>query len=368
MSEKPAAERPNDPTAIRFERPPQYYFVWEKSQGIPIHDTFHVPDLATVETAPWELFGGKGCFVNLTDSFLVGSFVLEIPPGQSLKPMKHLFEGTVYIVEGEGETVIEQKGAEPRTLSWRARSLFAPPLNATYTHRNRSADRPARLLVVNNAPLVLSLYHDEEFVFGSDHAFKKRDSGDSDYFEKPAEYLGSRLSRINFIRDVGKLELYDWEMRGKGAKTTFLSLSDNTLAAHISSFDAGSYKKAHRHGAGAHVVILDGEGYSLLWKDGDEPQRVEWQAGTMFAPPEWWWHQHFNLSGQPARYLAIRNNNPEHPLRMGMPRFRAGESQFGQMQIEFEEEDPQIYRDFAKALAERGVPNKQQEQMPAGRR
>ena len=63
----------------------------------------------------------------------------------------------------------EQKGAAPRTFSWRARSLFAPPLNATYTHRNRSADRPARLLVVNNAPLVMSLYHDEEFVFGVDY-------------------------------------------------------------------------------------------------------------------------------------------------------------------------------------------------------
>jgi hypothetical protein len=53
---------------------------------------------------------------------------------------------------------------------------------------------------------------------------------------------------------------------------------------------------------------------------------------------------------------------------MGMPRFRAGESPFGKMQIEWEDEDPVIYRDFAKALEERGLPNRQAEQMPPDRR
>jgi quercetin dioxygenase-like cupin family protein len=358
MAENQGHGKPNDPEALVHKRPPQHYFVWQKGEGIPIHETFYIEDLTTAEVAPWDRFGGRGCFINLTDSFLVGAFVLEIPPGKALKEVHHLFEGTTYVISGRGETEISQPGAPSRTIEWREGSLFAPPLNTAYRHRNLDPGRPARLLVVNNAPLVMSLFHDDDFVFANDHAFTKRYTGAEDFFEPVPEYLGSRLSRINFIPDVREFELYAWEMRGKGAKTSFLSLSDNTIAAHISSFEVGTYKKAHRHGAGAHVVMLDGEGYSLLWEEGKERQRVEWRAGTMFAPPEWWYHQHFNTGPRPARYLAIRNNNREHPLRTGLPRFSDagnGMTQFGKAQIEFEEEDPAIYEDYAAELARKGM-------------
>lgn len=357
MSESEAA-KPNDPEAQVFKRPPQYYNVWQQAEDIPVHKTFHVESLKDVEVGPWKRFGGQGCFINLTDSFLVGSFVLEIPPGKALNPMHHLFEGTTYVICGQGETAIEQQGAPARKVAWAERSLFAPPLNTTYQHRNTDPHKPARLLVVNNAPLVMSLYHDEDFVFGSDHAFKRRYKGEENYFDGIPEYLGSRLSAVNYIRDVGQYELYNWDHRGKGARTAFMSLSDSTIAAHISSFEVGTYKKAHRHGAGAHVVMLDGEGYSLLWADGEPRQRVEWRAGTMFAPPEWWWHQHFNTGRSPARYLAIRNNNPVHPLRMGMPRIRDsgdGMTQFGLAQIDFEHEDPVIFAEYAAELARKGI-------------
>ena len=347
--------KPNDPESIKYQKPPQYYYVWQKAQNIPIYDTFHVASLADIEVKPWELYGGNGCFINLTDSFLVGSYVLEIPPGKSLNRIHHIFESSCYIIEGRGETIIEQEGYPTATINWQKRSLFAPPVNTHYRHVNLDKDKPARLLVVANAPLIMSLFHDERFVFGSTFAFDKRYKGERDYFERPPKYLGSRLSEVNFIRDVGNVELYNWEMRGKGAKTTFLSLSDSTLAAHISSFEVGTYKKAHRHGAGAHVVMLDGEGYSLIWKDGEPRQRVEWKAGTMFAPPEWAWHQHFNTGSTPARYLAVRNNNPVHPLRLGLPGFGTKNNQYGESQIELENEDPQIYADYARALEKNGV-------------
>lgn len=361
-----AAPKHNDPESIKFQKPPQYYYVWQQAQNIPVHDTFHVASLADIDVAPWDLYGGNGCFINLTDSHLVGSYVLEIPPGKSLNRVHHIYESTCYIVAGRGETVIEQPGHPPATVSWQKRSLFAPPVNTHYRHINLDKDQPARILVVVNAPLVMSLFHDERFVFGADFVFDKRYKGEKDYFDRPNKYLGSRLTETNFIRDVSNLELYNWDMRGKGARTTFLSLSDSTLAAHISSFEVGTYKKAHRHGAGAHVIMLDGEGYSLLWKDGDEArQRVEWGEGTMFAPPEWWWHQHFNMGSTPARYLAIRNNNPVHPMRVGMEALGSRTNlQFGKSQIESEDEDPVIYDDYATALKNSGLEIRQAKPRP----
>jgi gentisate 1,2-dioxygenase len=129
------------------------------------------------------------------------------------------------------------------------------------------------------------------------------------------------------------------------------------MAAHISDFQVGTYKKAHRHGPGAHVIILQGQGYSLLWKEGEPRQRVDWGPGSMFAPPEWWFHQHFNTGKQPARYLALRRGgSPEHKMVVGM---NGGEEADGPDQIEYEQEDPAIYEEFVAELKKNGADNRQ---------
>ncbi len=76
---------------------------------------------------------------------------------------------------------------------------------------------------------------------------------------------------------------------------------------HLCNSRSATYKKATRTGPGAHVIILGGEGYSLMWPEGEEPKRYDWEIGTMIVPPNMWYHQHFNTGTTPSRYLAFKH-------------------------------------------------------------
>jgi hypothetical protein len=132
----------------------------------------------------------------------------------------------------------------------------------------------------------------------------------------------------------------------------------------------GTYKKAHRHGPGAHVIIISGVGYSLLWpRDGgpdDRMERVDWQVGSLVVPPNDWFHQHFNGGTEPARYLALRWNSQQFGFSLGVP--MEGEMDVsvkqGGTQIEYEDEDPAIHEWFAETLAKVGAESRMAEFNP----
>lgn len=46
---------PNDTESWVYKKPPQYYFVWQKGEGIPIHEAFYIEDLANFEEYATEL-------------------------------------------------------------------------------------------------------------------------------------------------------------------------------------------------------------------------------------------------------------------------------------------------------------------------
>ncbi len=340
-------------TPEKFVRPKPFYEIWQDKEGIPIYKTFHIENLQNVELGDWKRLGCRGAFVNLADPHITTAALVELPPNGVTNPVKHIFEAIVFGISGRGKTTISSPGVPEQSVGWSARSVFSPPLNTSYRHQNLDSTRPLRLLMVCNAPLILSLFHNEQFVFDNPTVFDDRFRGQLDYFTNLGRHLGGRVFRTNFVPDVDEFALVQWAKRGSGAKSTHLSMADNTMACHLSEFEPGTYKKAHRHGPGAHVVILKGEGYSLLWEEGKEPTRVDWREGSMFSPPEWWYHQHFNIGPEPARYLALRRGgSPEHPLRIGMT---SRQEEAGAEQIEYEDEDLAIRELYARELKAKGI-------------
>ena len=86
------------------------------------------------------------------------------------------------------------------------RRLFAIPLNTWHQHFNGSGREPARYVAVTNAPPVINLYEDIDFVFNTTHDFKDRFNGEPDYFSAKGEQKGLLLG-TNFVADAVNLPL-----------------------------------------------------------------------------------------------------------------------------------------------------------------
>ncbi|HEY1297461.1 MAG TPA: cupin domain-containing protein [Chloroflexota bacterium] len=345
------------------------YSEFQRGEGIPVVRGFAIEDLKTLELGDWARKGGRGAYVNLEGTGGTNdAYVCEIPPGGSLNPERHLFEEMIYVVSGSGSTSVWYDEARKRSFEWHAGSLFAIPLNAQFQHFNASGRQPARFLAVTNAPVVINLFHNLSFVFDSKFAFDDRFAGQEEYFDGKGEIYQAQWGRrntlvTNFIADTHHLELYEWRARGAGGRNVMIELAHNTMAAHISEFPVGTYKKAHRHGPGAHVIILSGQGYSLLWPQGKDPVRCDWQPGSVVVPPNQWFHQHFNAGAEPARYLALRWGSQRYDMGAA---FTSDEGDLGRSgadvsvkeggwQIEYGDEDPDIHRTFEAELATAGA-------------
>ncbi|MBI2358944.1 MAG: ethanolamine ammonia lyase-activating protein [Deltaproteobacteria bacterium] len=334
------------------------YSEWQQTQGIPIHRGFFIENLQNVELSPWGFKGGLGAFINLDGAGGTNdAYVCEIPAGEQLKPQQHLYEEMVFIIEGHGATSVWQKEGKKHTFEWRPGSLFAIPLNARYQHFNGQGRAPVKYFAVTNAPFMINLFHNLDFIFNNDFTFTDRlPVEEDDYFSGKGQLWGRKMS-VNFVADTREIQLYEWKERGAGGKNVNCGLAGNVMGAHISQFPVGRYKKAHRHGPGAHVIILSGQGYSLLWPDRGERARVDWKPGSVVVPPNQWFHQHFNSGAEPARYLALRWNSwryrfvalsDDRPVDVSVKE--------GGAQIEYEDEDPEIHEIFEQALAKVGAP------------
>ena len=210
-----------------------------------------------------------------------------------------------------------------------------------------------RLLTMSNAPVMLNLMRSTDFIFNCDHAFTDRFGGEEDYFSGKGQSLPGRVWRTNFIPDLYFFALQDYAERGAGGSGRMFEMAGNTIRSHMAEFPVGTYKKAHRHGPGAHIVILTGQGFSLMWEEGKPKEKVDWGPGSLFVPPDMWFHQHFNSGSEPARYFAVHYGG----WRVLIGELKDGDASTreGGHQIEYEDEDSDILQTFLDELSEHGA-------------
>jgi len=321
---------------------------------VPTVEMFAISNISTLEVHPWERIGGLGSYVHLDGRGLSNSIVVEIPAGKELKEQHHFYEETVFIVSGTGRTELWNESGFQSAFNWEPGATFAIPLNVHFKHINRSATEPVRMFSVTNMPLMMNLLHDTDLIFNFKYDFADRFGPEVTDFTRPAlanapgDLGGTFIG--NLVPSAYDVPLPSAPSRGANGGLLSLDLSNTSLGNHIAEFPSKTYKKAHRHGAGAHVILLTGNGYSLLWKgDYDEPTRVDWQPGAVMVPPEKWYHQHFNTGETAARYLALRFGGGNHGI---VPDYMDPRpSRDGGDQIEYEDEDPRVKATFEAEIS-----------------
>src|SRR5690348_792087 len=114
------------------------YLEWVEREGLRVAEDYGI-DLFAVETKLWPRYGVNGAAVHLKGrGDFANMFVLDIPPGGSTAPQRHLYEEVIYVLDGSGSTQLEFADGSKRSFEWGTKSLFAIPLNAKHRHFNAS--------------------------------------------------------------------------------------------------------------------------------------------------------------------------------------------------------------------------------------
>lgn len=330
----------------RYER-------WAQSLDIPIHRAYYVQDVRTLEVGPWEERECNAAIIVLEgNKDFMETRVTEIPPGSNLRPSKYNFDDIIYCASGQGLTTIwAGEGGKKHTFEWGPRSVFFVPRNYTYQVANAQGHQPARLFHYNYLPMAMSITPNPDFFFDNPalepdvDIFSEDIYSQAKFVESAGRARGTWVSA--FFPDLmawDKTRPNDtmapgWESLGY----CFPNVTSLRMGGH--ALPTGTYKEAHYHGEGAVIVIPGGEGLSAMWPvpgaGNEEMVMIQWQEGSVFGPPNLWYHLHANVGPSPARYITL------HPARHIEPSY-SGSS------LKHADEPPIIRERFEAELAKRG--------------
>lgn len=297
---EPPAKRPVAKRASLYEK-------WLETAGGFIVRAPVVRDALTQEVRPWPELGVgiKAAYIRLLDSQMMDVTIYEIPPGSAIKPHHHTYEEYVYVAAGTGYTEFTRAGRVQR-LKWSDDAFLAAPFNVTHTHVNTGTS-PVRLISITSMPTMVNIGGNAAFTYANNYDFRERYKSQEEYFTDSTKQA-NRFVTQSFIPNVRAAAVDPYPERG-GTNMHWKMSANTMLDAHISEFEVGTYKRAHRHRNEAIIYILNGTGYTLVWQHaGDKPQKIDWQKGSLQQVPPFWYHQHFNTGTEPVRYLAVTSD------------------------------------------------------------
>ena len=353
--------------APTFERIDTYE-EWQKNEGAVIHGGLYIRDLYSLELDYWPRKGCNGAVVYLDGDEETDEHVVEVGPAGKTNPERHMFNEVIYVLSGRGATSVWYDESRKQTFEWTEGAYFSIPMNAWYQHFNGSGTEPTRMVSVTNLPGMIRKFITEDFIWNNPYVFPDRLTAEEGWASGSGQMYKGRVWETNFLPDAANMPMPDWSERGAGGTNIMLSLSDNTVSSHISEFPVGTYKKAHRHGPGAHLLITGGVGFALVWQKDDMSDLVkaDWQRGSLYLPTQdaysEYFHQHFNVGTTPARYINMSPSNSRKytyqrgindPERRGEIRAMVSIKEGG-IQLEYEDEDPRVHEIFEAELAKYG--------------
>ena len=329
------------------------YEQWIATTGAPVYRDYYIEDLRTLKLGRWDARDCDAAFLNLVGAEgLTATYVTEIRPGATITPFKMAVDEAVYVVDGRGLATISGDGGS-KTFEWNKHSMFLVPANYTYQLSNAQGNQAARLLHFNFLSSAMVVLPNLDFFFNNPITDRGRLA--QDFYSEAKSVSGEESLRGvgkvwigNFFPDLRAWDNLDpYRGRGAGGTAVFIEFPASPVTAHMSVFPSRTYKKGHRHGPGVSIVIPTGEGYSIMWPEGGEKVIVPWHEASFFIPPNRWFHQHFNVSGEWNRYLAFHG-----------PRIFAGTERIVNTsadQIEYPSEEPFIRQKFEEELGKRGL-------------
>jgi len=245
-------------------------------------------DLATYPVKPDPKLGIATAQLGVGKIYQLEVTLVEIPPGGQVPPVRHLAEGYIYIVAGEGYTTMwRTPGEKPQRYNWKAGDLLSPSLNVWHQQFNTNSNTPARYVSLTTIPLSKNMFYNEESITSSDLMFDERwQQGVTQKPEyKAADSMDMKAGHL--VPDLPGIKLQEVGGRwGMNLRPDEGDLAGNRLmeafVRDYHSNDTGVPSHGDRHPWEKVYLGLEGEGSAIL-KPIDGPAKVvNWKKGELF--------------------------------------------------------------------------------------
>jgi gentisate 1,2-dioxygenase len=239
---------------------------------------------------------------------------------------RHTVEAVIYIVRGQGHSIINGT-----RYDWKAGDFICVPVFAWHRHINSGVEDVV-YTACTSGPLSMALgiaiYEDERYpehwVFAqNEEARQTLIPGGSRVVlggleDKAPKSRSSAFYReqLHFaVREEQKREqtkvlvknqdlVFEESPMGRIAYVIDprLGFHVRTLSTLVAEIAPGRHSGTHRHVYEEINYVLQGKGYSIV-----EDRKYEWKAGDVLSIPIFAWHQHFNSGAENARFLVHTN-------------------------------------------------------------